>query len=194
MCSRHCLLLIFFVPALFFLNCIEKRTKEPPSRETPVGTELLAMVEEEQQLRYNDTLDWKIVAETDLKHCRRVMELLAQGAITEPENLYWAALIMEHADPSTCRECYWLAYYLAREAVNKGFEEARNLTATCLDRSLVYSNQPQKYGTQTYQDSTGKWYLFNIDSLTTDSERVLWQVPKLNSLKTHLDSLNQNQP
>jgi hypothetical protein len=194
MYSRRYLLLVFIIPALFLLSCIERRTKEPPDRETPVSAELLAMVEEEQQMRYNDTLDWKVVAEADLKHRRRVFELLAQGAITEPENLYWAALIMDHADPSSCRECYWLAYCLAREAVNRGFEEARNLAATCLDRSLVYSGQPQKYGTQFYQDSTGRWYLFNIDSLTTDSERVLWQVPKLNSLKARLDSMNQIQP
>jgi len=180
--------------SLLFLNCVEKRTQATTNRETPIAAELLTMVDEEQRLRYNDTLDWSVVAAADLRHRQRVFELLAQGAISEPENLYRAALVLQHADPSSCRECYRLAYYLALEAVNKGFEEARNLAATCLDRSLVYSGQPQKYGTQFYQDSVGRWYLFDIDSLTTDSERVLWQVPRFDSILVRLEKMNQNQP
>ena len=188
---------VFFILcglSLLFLNCVEKRTQPTADKETPVAAEILTMVDEEQRMRYNDTLDWSLVAAADLQHRQRVFELLAQGAISDPENLYRAALVLQHADPSSCRECYRLAYYLALEAVNKGFNEARNLAATCLDRSLVYSGQPQKYGTQFYQDSIGKWYLFDIDSLTTDSERIIWQIPRLDSILARLDKLNQNQP
>jgi len=148
------------------------------------------MVTADQRLRSDDTLDYGIVAETDRLHREVVFELLAEGAITEATDLHRAALILQHADPSSCRECYFLAYQLAKRAVELGLDNARGMVAGCLDRYLVFSGKPQKYGTQYNQDSVGIWYLFPIDTLTSDSQRVVWNVPPLDSLKIEIDLLN----
>ena len=172
-------------------GCIEKRTQPPITRESAVTGELLAMVEEDQQVRYNDSLDAAAVAAVDRTHRDRIFELLAAGEITEPKNLFNAALILEHADPATCVECYLLAHRLASVAVNRGFEEARSLAAATLDRYLVMTGHPQKYGTQIGVDSFGNSYLYTVDSLTTDSMRRLWDVPSLDSLKARVEALSR---
>lgn len=185
---------LFLIILLPLAGCIERRTQATFDKETSVSRELAAMVEEDQRIRYNDSLEWSVVAAIDLKHRQRIFELLVKGEITEPKNLYHAALILQHAEPSSCQECYYLAYLLAYEAVARGYEEARNLTATCLDRYLVFSGLPQKYGTQFNRDSTGHWYLFEIDSLTTDSERQVWDVKPLEVIKAQIEKMNRNIP
>jgi len=149
------------------------------------------MVAEDQNLRMNDTIDYGIVAEADRQHREVVMDLLAQGKISDSKDLHRAALLLQHADPSSCRECYLLAHKLAMEAVRKGRDEARNLAAATLDRYLVFSNKPQKYGTQSNTDSTGHWYLFPVDPSTTDSMRAEMHVAPLDSLLAEIDAWNQ---
>ena len=182
----------FVLLFIIFSGCIEKRTRPPVTRETAVSRELLAMVEKDQQLRYNDTLDYAIIAESDRINRERIYELLAQGEITESKNLFHAAIIIQHADPSSCPECFLLAYHLSLEAVDRGFDNARSLTAASLDRYLIFTGHPQKYGTQVGTDSVGASYIYEYDHLTTDSMRRLWDVPPLDSLKTHIKALNRN--
>jgi len=185
---------ISFVLLLFiiFSGCVEKRTRPPVTRETAVSRELLAIVERDQQLRYNDTLDYAIIAESDRSNRERIYELLARGEITESKNLFHAAIILQYADPSSCPECFLLAYHLSLEAVNRGFDDARSLAATSLDRYLVFTGHPQKYGTQIGTDSVGVSYLYEYDNLTTDSMRRLWDIPPLDSLKAHIEALNRD--
>ncbi|MEW5994788.1 MAG: hypothetical protein AB1744_10380 [Candidatus Zixiibacteriota bacterium] len=170
--------------------CI-RRVEQPRSQKTSEAAEQLAeMVRVDQELRLNDTLDCSVVAEASRRHRAAVYELLARSAIAEPQDLFNAALLLQHADPNSCRECYLLAHHLARQAADLGYNPARYLSAATLDLYLVFGNQPQKYGTQYNVDSLGRHYLFPVDDLTSDSERAVWDVPPLDSLKVRVERLN----
>jgi hypothetical protein len=175
--------------ALNLTACIQ-RVEEPRVKESPVSKLLKQMVEDDQSLRSRDSVNWQAVRRADLQHREKVFGLLAQGLITDGIDLYRAALILQHADASTCRECYLLAYHLSLQAVEEGHEQARYVAALNLDRYLVFSDMPQRYGTQYNVDSTGRYYLFEYDSTVSDSERAIWQVPPLDSLKARVERLN----
>jgi len=183
--------LIVILTSLLLLSCVEKRPQKTIIKEPTVSTILYDMVTEDVKLRMaGDTLDYSIIFEADRRHREKVYELLAQGVIIESQDLFQAAYILQHADPSSCLECYLLAYNLSLEAVRKGCEKGRYMVALNLDRYLVFSGKPQKYGTQSNIDSTGISYLFPIDTLTSDSERAIWTVPPLDSLKAQIDREN----
>ena len=178
------------VMALVLSGCVEKRETKPPVTDSVTTRMLRAMVEEDQQMRLNDTLSWDIVAEADRAHRETVFELLAAGALKDPKDKHLAAFILQHAEPSACLECYLIAHKLAAEAVRQGLEGARYLAASSLDRYLVFSDQPQKYGTQHNIDSAGQYYLYPLDTLTSDSERLVWDVPRLEALQANIDRMN----
>ncbi len=182
--------ILLLTTALIATSCIEERPKPPDPPEPEVSRLLREMVEEDQELRMNDTLDYGIVDAADREHREVVMDLLAQGGIDDPQDLHRAAFILQHSDPGSCRECYLLAHKLAMEAVRRGWDDARKLAAASLDRYLVFSKKPQKYGTQSNTDSTGHWYLFPIDSATTDSQRIEMNVLPLDSLIAEIEARN----
>jgi hypothetical protein len=140
------------------------------------------LVLKSQELRQNDTIDYSVVAELDRQHREQVFEMISRGLVTEPPDLYHAAILLQHADPNTCRDCYLLAHHLARRAAELGHEPSKYMAAATLDRYLVFSGKPQKYGTQFNTDSLGNEYIFPIDSLTSDSERAVWNVPPFDSI------------
>ncbi len=175
---------------LFLLSCVERRPAQGGNTRREVSTLLDTMIKEDQQLRSDDSIDWARVVEADQRHREMIFEWLAKGEITDPEDLYNAAFLLQHADPATCRECYLLAYQLSTEAVRQGFRSARYLSALNLDRYLVFSGKPQKFGTQYNTDSAGVYYLFPIDSATTDDERAEWDVDPLDTIKARIVGLN----
>ena len=118
----------------------------------------------------------------------RVLELLAAGEVRTPEDRFRAAVILQHTPRTWCEgkltslgtDNYLLAHYLSREAFEGGYERARWLTAASLDRYLVSSGRPQRYGTQRSLDrETGRMEVDPIDPATTDEERARWGVPPL---------------
>lgn len=162
----------------------------PSASDSLVLVRLEAMVAEDQALRMDDTLDYQIVFDADRRHRAVVFEMLARDELHTPRSKFLAAFVLQHADPGSCVECYLLAHELSKTAVDMGYEKARRLAAMNLDRYLVFTGRPQKYGTQSNCDSTGRWYLFPIDSLTSDSERTAWGVEPLDSLQAEIDRLN----
>jgi len=75
-----------------------------------------------------------------------------------------------------------LAHLLAKSAAEQGRDSARWLAAAALDRYLVYSGKPQKYGTQTVLDpKTEKMVNPPVDPATTDAERAKWHVEPLSA-------------
>jgi hypothetical protein len=129
-----------------------------------------------------------IDTDADARRQERVLELLAQGAIRDAESQEHAALILIHSGitiadgrlTALSRDDYLLAYLLAKSAAEKGRVSARALAAAALDRYLVFSGKPQKYGTQTLLDlSTNMMYVPPIDPSTTDAERARWNVEPL---------------
>jgi hypothetical protein len=125
---------------------------------------------------------------SDARRQSRVLELLAQGAIQDPESQEHAALILQHSGVTIVEgklaalspDDYLLAHLLAKSAAERGRRSARALAAAALDRYLVFSDKPQKYGTQTLLDlKTNMMYVPPIDPSTTDAERAQWNVEPL---------------
>ena len=173
--------------AVLFLmaGCVEKKPYQVEKKESPVTARLKEIVDEDRMMRLDDKTTSQELAMADAKHRRTVYELLAQSVITEPEDLYRAALILYHTDRHSCPDIHLLAHYLAEGAVNKGYAEARYLAAATLDRYLVASGVPQRYGTQYDIDTGGVIILLPFDTSTTDEERREYDVPPLDSLKRH---------
>jgi hypothetical protein len=172
------------VLAFQFVGCIEKKPYQVEKKESPITGKLKEIVDEDRSMRQNPDVSAREVALADAGHRRVVYEFLSQSVITEPEDLYRAALILYHSQAGACPETSLLAHYLANEAVNKGYDEARYLAAASLDRYLVASGVPQRYGTQYTTSGKGGVRLLPYDSSMTDEERALWNVPPLDSLKS----------
>ncbi|MFT3790818.1 MAG: hypothetical protein QM741_07025 [Rudaea sp.] len=104
-----------------------------------------------------------------------ILGLLAKERIRSPEELYFAAYILQHAQ---CNELIKDANRLAELAVRLGSEPAKWLYAASLDRYLLGLGQPQKYGTQ-FTLQNGRKVLRPVDPGTTDADRAKYNVPPL---------------
>jgi len=173
------------------LSCGDQQSTEKEPLQKAVSEDLARMVEEDQRLRSTDKIDWDYVAGIDQQHREAVFDYLVAGAITEPRDMYHAALILQHADPTSCTECYLLAYKLSLAALAQGLEEARSMAPLNIDRYLIFTGRPQKFGTQSNIDSVGHYFLYPVDTLTSDSERAVWGLPPLDSIKASLERQNQ---
>ncbi len=186
--SRSLLLLLFILCGLLAVSsCVQRKPERLARKESPVSAQLAEMVTEQERFMADSLVPLER-RENILKTFRETTySLIAQALIREPVDLYRAALILQSADQSAGPECCLLAHYLAANAAEKGYDQARHLAAVCLDRYLVFSGQPQKYGTQHFNDSLGRPCLAPLDTLTTDSERVVWDVLPLEQLKARLE-------
>ena len=132
------------------------------------------------------------VALRDRDRVRReaVMALLADGWPEEADGLYAAAWVLNHGDLS---EEAALGSRLAARAADKGRPGARWLAAAALDRSLMYAERPQKYGTNIVPDGVG-WRLWDVDPATTDAERRANDVPPLAEMQARAVAITTPQP
>jgi hypothetical protein len=139
-----------------------------------VNQQLLALFEEDQADRRGELPD--DLHRRDERRRRRVERLLARGAVTDPDDLFCAAMVFQHGSD---RAHYRQAHELARRAAELGSTRpARWLAAAALDRWLMAGGLPQKYGTQ-YRSVGGRWVLYPVDPATSDEERARWDVPPL---------------
>jgi len=189
---------VWHLTGVFFLIVMLTPTSGFRAEENPPDTSALslleAMVAEDQSLRSIDTLDYGLVYAADVRHREAVFTMLSNNEIVTAKAKYLAALLLQHADPTTCAECYLLAYKLSVSASEMGYDKARRLAALNLDRYLVFTGKPQKYGTQYNCDSTSHWYLFPVDSTVTDEERRNLGLQPLDSLNAEIDRLNSALP
>ncbi|MCP4574572.1 MAG: hypothetical protein GY838_19655 [bacterium] len=127
----------------------------------------------------------------DLERRRQVFELLAAGGMQTPADKFHAAMILNHTHLKFCGdevvsaspENAYLAYRLARESLDAGFEPARLLVAQTLDRHSYYTTGKQKYGTHRVVDpKAGSFNLAPVDSTVTDAERAEYGIPPLADL------------
>jgi hypothetical protein len=148
-----------------------------------VEEELLAAFNQDQSSRSNGGVSDPCGDET---RRLRVLQLLAQGSIVTPAAKYYAAMILQHTPQgmldtqtaSKSSENYILAHFLAKDAAESGFDDARWLAAATYDRYVVSQGLPQKYGTQfMLNPKTGFLEFGPVDPETTDTERSEWNVP-----------------
>jgi len=132
------------------------------------------------------------VALRDRDRARReaAMALLAEGWPEDADGLYAAAWVLNHGDLS---EEAALGSRLAARAAELGRPGARWLAAAALDRSLMYAERPQKYGTNIVPDGVG-WRLWDVDPATTDAERVANDVPPLAEMQARAAAITTPQP
>jgi len=133
---------------------------------------------------------WVALRERDRARRETVMDLLADGWPEEAEALYAAAWVLNHGDLS---EEAALGSRLATLAADKGRPGARWLAAAALDRSLMYAERPQKFGTNIVPDGVG-WRLWDVDPATTDAERLANEVPPLAEMQARAAAITTPQP
>lgn len=157
-----------------------------------VSDELRAMADEDQRMRQAGDTDPQAEYDADKRHRLRVLELLAEGRILLGEDKVRAALLLQHTGAVLCDgalrseslENYLLAHFLARSAARAGHRPARRMAALTIDRYLVFSGRPQKYGTQyRFDEKAGREVLLEVDPATTDAERAEWDVEPLAVLR-----------
>lgn len=120
----------------------------------------------------------------------QVKALLAQQIRLSVEQLFAVAWILNHGD--TAEEAR-TAHELAKRAAMRGHAAARWLTAATLDRSLMYSGRPQRYGTNIVPDGVG-YRLWDVEPGTTDAERAEWDVPPLAEMRRRAEDLSSRMP
>jgi hypothetical protein len=155
------------------------------------NAELKKLAEQDQAVRMlppeeSSKVDWH-----DSERVERVLEFLAKDMVQTPQDKFYAALILDHT-PLDFRDGkvvakspynYLLAHYLAKQAFEAGYNDARTMVAQTLDRYLSFTTGKQKYGTNRIIDQkTGKEELVPIDRSTPDSERAKYGVPPLAKL------------
>jgi hypothetical protein len=144
------------------------------AREAAVNQELGALFDEDQADRRGEfPAD---LYERDERRRRRVEQLLVEGTVLDPDDLFHAAMVFQHGAD---RSHFLRAHELAKRAAELGStRHARWLAAAAYDRWLMTGGLPQKYGTQ-YRFASGRWVLHEVDPTTSDEERARWDVPPL---------------
>jgi len=155
----------------------------------------LAQAEDNELARLAREDQWVRAGDDDLssehQRRRRVLELLAEGAVVTPADRFHAGLVLQHTGLTFCGEelkslrveNYLLAHFLFKQAMAGGVKDAGYLAAASIDRHLSFTRGVQMYGTNRVIDPvTGKEYLVPIDRGVTDEERAAYGVPALQKL------------
>ena len=128
--------------------------------------------------------------ERDARRRDEVKSILGQQRDLTAEQLFAAAWILNHGDTADeAKE----AHKLASKAADQGYEQAKWLAAAALDRALMYSGQPQRYGTNIVPDGFG-YRLWDVEPATTDKERARWNVPPLAEMHRRARELSAHSP
>jgi hypothetical protein len=169
----------------------------------PHTSERLKILFDEDQAPRSEPVDWtdpdRLIQELGPEYmnraeeearCRRVevLQLLQQGKVNLPQDLYHAAMIFQHG---TCSDHFKLANELAERSVILGYQPARWLYAASLDRYLVSIGKPQQFGTQLHWDKQRGWTMPPLDSRTTDEDRAAYAVPPIAELWQRLRNHNR---
>lgn len=184
MCKK-CQVIVLISLAIMLFVTTENCSKQP------LG-ELEQMVKKDQEMRIKNNVSPEEEQRIDGLHRQRVLQMLAEGKIVTAIDKYRAALILQHTpiifcgdkELSVSEENYLLAHYLALSSFQMGHEKAKRLVACTIDRYLMMTGKPQKYGTQwTRDEKSGKMILHPLDPKTSDKERAKWGVESLAELK-----------
>ena len=191
---RTLLFISIILSIVWIVSCVQRKQERAVKQDAPVTGELQTISEVDSAVRVNlDILDTTRYRE-NARNREVVYDLLSKALIVEPADLYRAALILQHSEPAAAKEACLLANRLATEAAEKGYPRARFLAAAALDRHLIFSDLPQKFGTQYTRNRAGQYMILPFDSQTSDSLRAIWNVPPLDSIQAELRRMNPKIP
>jgi len=138
---------------------------------TTVTEELRALYQADQADRQFTTPpsaeERKIISTRDAERLERVYHLLRADSLSAAEDLYHAAMILQHGETA---EDVLLAHILATAAGFMGDERGYWLSAAALDRYLLRTRMPQRLGTQYFPPSLE-------DPFDTDESQPMSQGP-----------------
>ncbi len=116
-----------------------------------------------------------------------VREILESDVEFSGSDYFHACIILMHGD---CPDDFWHAHGLALRAVDHQYNGARPFAAAAYDKWLMYQGLPQKFGTQYVPDGVGL-RLWDVDPVTTDQERAMWELPTIVELQQKIVDLNK---
>lgn len=158
----------------------------------PDSAELRAMFEADQADRQDITaINWHEVSERDAAREARVRRMLADGTVNTGPDYYHAAMVCQHSDSV---EGIQLAHELAMISASLGDRHARWLAAASYDRLLHRLKQPQRFGTQYFQQGDEPLSLVEVSPGVTDSMRRALNVPTLEEAKAREAELRKSTP
>ena len=144
-----------------------------------MNEELKSLFDEDQADRKNNpnpTPDkLKEITSRDFRRRQQTKKLIDEGLLKVPLDYYHAAYIFQHGQTA---HDYLKAHEFAKIALDLGYDGAKYIFAATLDRYLINTGKPQKYGTQ-YIPQNGKTILAPIDPSTTDEERSYYGIKPL---------------
>ncbi|MBI4371968.1 MAG: hypothetical protein HY552_06700 [Elusimicrobia bacterium] len=117
----------------------------PPETDNLKLEEIFRADQKERERVYDSPQALADLSRRDLERRREALELIGQGQVNTPNDLYRAAVLFQHgAEPKE----FLLAHRLAVMAAVNGHRPSRWLAAASLDRLLMALGLPQVYGTQ----------------------------------------------
>jgi hypothetical protein len=147
------------------------------------------IADRQQVTNWSDPAQVQRIQERDLQRLKKVKQLVETSQLSESEDYYHAAFIYQHGQTL---DDYQQAYHLARESMNRGYEPAKWMYASTLDRWNLAMGKPQFYGTQFTHDLSGEWKLAGtIEERVTDEERAKYNVPPLAKAVEEFKKRNQ---
>jgi hypothetical protein len=169
----------------------DSRPAAQPDALAEASAELRSLYQADQADRSSAPSDpegWRAISERDRQRRERVLELLRSDRVHSADDLYHAAMVLQHGESA---EDVLLAHILATAAGFQGHENGRWLSAAALDRYLHRTDQPQRLGTQYVKDSPDEpWSQGAYERWLPDSLRELYGVPPLAEQEKQVEEMN----
>lgn len=169
-----------------------------PGAPAPVNAELARMFAEDQSDREpadGKEINWSVVSTRDQARRKRVLEMYRADELRTGEDLYHAAMILQHGYSP---EDYLLAHELCVTAVfayadgsAAWVDRAKWLAAASEDRFLNSIGRQQRFATQ-YRSTDTSVTLEPVEHGVTDALRANWRVPPLAAAKAREAELRKD--
>lgn len=135
-----------------------------------------------------EAIDWSVVSQRDAERRTRTQQIVDAGEAKAADDYYHAAMVFQHGDkPDDFQQAHRWALHASE--LDPSHARARWLAAASMDRYLMNTEQPQRYGTQ-FVTRDGQWVLYEVDPEVTDEERARFNVPPLAAAQARATAMN----
>ena len=129
------------------------------------------------------------IAEHNVRRADAVRELLAGDSVNTAEEHFKAAVLLVE---TTRQDDLELAEHHALVSAEMGEKRGLRVAAEAVDKRLMLTGKPQKYGTQfVFEWVLDSWRLYPCDVTTSDGERAQLGVPTYAELMRAEDDMNR---
>lgn len=149
----------------------------PPETDNLRLAELYQADQKDREKVYDSESAVRELKHRDAMRRTLVAEMMGQGQVNTPNDLYHAAVILLHSSEP---KDFLASHRLATLAAINGHRSARWLLASSLDRFLMSVGLPQVYGTQFEHDAQENKYELRLpidDQLVLSFEKPALGVP-----------------